>query len=47
MGDGHELSFARTAAVAVTEAIDLYREIGMPKDLEMAEELLAGAQARS
>ncbi len=26
-----------------TEAIDLYREIGMPKHLEMAEELLAGA----
>ena len=27
----------------LTEAIDLYREIGMPKHLEMAEELLAGA----
>ena len=25
----------------LTEAIDLYREIGMPKHLEMAEELLA------
>ena len=29
----------------LTEAIDLYREIGMPKHLEMAEELLAGAWA--
>ena len=27
----------------VIEAIDLYREIGMPKHQEMAEELLAGA----
>ena len=28
----------------LTEAIDLYREIGMPKHLEWAEELLAGAE---
>ena len=26
-----------------SEAIDLYREVGMPKHLEMAEELLAGS----
>ena len=28
---------------ALTEAIDLYSEIGMPKHLEMAEELLGRA----
>ena len=31
------------AREVLTEAIDLYREIGMPVHLEMAEELLAGA----
>ena len=33
----------RPSQRGVTEAIDLDREIGMPKHLETAEELLAGA----
>ena len=42
-GGSREAGWRPRLPEIVRAAIDLYREIGMPKHLEMAEELLAGA----